>query len=176
MIKIKYDMKQVIGVLFGSFILIAFCLLFLLFDTRDISDDSPFNNPIIYYLCKGFVLFSALFFTFGVVFIIKNVIKYKDNVIEIYDDYMIDRSTYNSLGKIEYKDIEKIYTKGAYICIELKNEEEYLKNIKELKKFLINSNRKMKYTAISLSDNLLKIGRSELKKLIEEKVQQVNTI
>ena len=34
----------------------------------------------------------------------------------------------------------------------------------------------MKYTAITLSDNLLKIGRSELKKLIEEKVKQVNTI
>ena len=173
---IKYDMKQVIGFLFGSFIFIAFCLLFLIFDIRDISDDSPFNNPIIYYLCKGFVLFSTLFFTFCFVFIIKNVIKYKNNVIEIHEEYMIDRSTYNSLGKIEYKDIEKIYTKGAYICIELKNEEEYLKNIKGLRKFLINSNRKMKYTSISLSDNFLKIGRSELKKLIEEKVKQVNTI
>ena len=176
MIKIKYDMKQVIGVLFGSFILIAFCLFFLIFDVRDISDNSPFDNPIIYYLCKGFVLFSTLFFTFGVVFIIKNVIKYKNNVIEIHEEYMIDRSTYNSLGKIEYKDIDKIYTKGAFICIELKNEEEYLKNIKGLRKFLINSNKKMKYTSISLSDNLLKIGRSELKKLIEEKVKQVNTI
>lgn len=176
MIKIKYDMKQVIGVLFGSFIFIAFCLLFLLFDIRDISDDSPFNNPIIYYLCKGVILFCSFFFIFSFVFIIKNVIKHKDNVIEIYDDYMIDRSTYIALGKIEYKDIEKIYTKGAFICIELKNEEEYLKNIKGLRKFLINSNKKMKYTSISLSDNLLKIGRSELKKLIEEKVKQVNTI
>ena len=176
MIKIKYDMKEVIGVLFGSFIFIAFCLLFLLFDIRDISDDSPFNNPIIYYLCKGVILFCAFFFIFSFVFIIKNVIKHKDNVIEIYDDYMIDRSTYIALGKIEYKDIEKIYTKGAFICIELKNEEEYIKNIKGLKKSLINSNKKMKYTAITLSDNLLKIGRSELKKLIEEKVKQVNTI
>lgn len=176
MIKIKYDMKQVIGVLFGSFILIAFCLFFLIFDVRDISDNSPFDNPIIYYLCKGFVLFSTLFFTFGFVFIIKNVIKYKNNVIEIHEEYMIDRSTYIALGKIEYKDIEKIYTKGAFICIELKNEEEYLKNIKGLRKFLINSNKKMKYTSISLSDNLLKIGRSKLKKLIEEKVKQVNTI
>ena len=176
MIKIKYAMKQVIGVLFGSFIFIAFCLLFLLFDIRDISDDSPFNNPVIYYLCKGVILFGAFFFIFSFVFIIKNVIKHKDNVIEIYDDYMIDRSTYIALGKIEYKDIEKIYTKGAFICIELKNEEEYIKNIKGLKKSLINSNKKMKYTAITLSDNLLKIGRSELKKLIEEKVKQVNTI
>ena len=176
MIKIKYDMKQVIGVLFGSFIFIAFCLLFLLFDIRDISDDSPFNNPVIYYLCKGVILFCSFFFIFSFVFIIKNVIKHKDNVIEIYDDYMIDRSTYIALGKIEYKDIEKIYTKGAFICIELKNEEEYIKNIKGLKKSLINSNKKMKYTAITLSDNLLKIGRSELKKLIEEKVKQVNTI
>ena len=173
---IKYDMKQVIGVLVGSFIFIAFCLFFLIFDIRKITDNSPFDNPIIYYLCKGFVLFSTLFFTFGVVFIIKNVIKYKNNVIEIHEEYMIDRSTYNSLGKVEYKDIEKIYTKGAFICIELKNEEEYLKNIKGLKKFLINFNKKMKYTSISLSDNLLKIGRSELKKLIEEKVKQVNTI
>ena len=176
MIKIKYDMKQVIGVLFGSFILIAFCLLFLLFDIRDISDDSPFNNPVIYYLCKGVILFCAFFFIFSFVFVTKNVIKYKDNVIEIHEEYMIDRSTYIALGKIEYKDIEKIYTKGAFICIKLKNEEEYLKNIKGLRKFLINSNKKMKYTAITLSDNLLKIGRSELKKLIEEKVKQVNTI
>ena len=176
MIKIKYDMKQVIGFLFGSFIFIAFCLFFLIFDIRDISDDSPFNNPVIYYLCKGVILFCSFFFIFSFVFIIKNVIKHKDNVIEIYDDYMIDRSTYIALGKIEYKDIEKIYTKGAYICIELKNEEEYIKNIKGLKKSLINSNKKMKYTAITLSDNLLKIGRSELKRLIEEKVKQVNTI
>ena len=84
MIKIKYDMKQVIGVLLGSFILLSFCLFFLIFDIRKIADNSPFDNPIIYYLCKGFVLFSTLFFTFGVVFIIKNVIKYKNNVIEIH--------------------------------------------------------------------------------------------
>ena len=176
MIKIKYDMKQVIGVLFGSFIFIAFCLFFLIFDIRKITDNSPFDNPIIYYLCKGVILFGTFFFIFSFVFVTKNVIKYKNNVIEIHEEYMIDRSTYNSLGKIEYKDIEKIYTKGAFICIELKNEEEYLKNIKGLRKFLINSNKKMKYTSISLSDNLLKIGRSELKKLIEEKVKQVNTI
>ena len=175
MIKIKYDMKQVIGVLFGSFILIAFCLLFLLFDIRDISDDSPFNNPVIYYLCKGVILFCAFFFIFSFVFVTKNVIKYKDNVIEIYDDYMIDRSTYIALGKIEYKDIEYLYREWKGME---RNTEEYRtfiqQFVKEIKVYPYNFSIVLDigFGVTSELTETIVMRRGELYKLFDSRVRE----
>lgn len=93
--------------------------------------------------------------------------------ISLTYDYLIDQSSFISLGAIKLSDIEEVYSKDMFICIKLKNPEAYLVNIKGIKKVVINSNKKMKYEYVCiaktfLGNNNLKFTNS-LKKAIENK-------
>ena len=85
---------------------------------------------------------------------------------------MIDRSSYISIGKIYYKDIDSIYIKGMFLCIKLKNEQEVLKKVNLLKRLFIIANKKMKYEYITISDNFLDTDIYQIKKLITEKINR----
>ena len=84
---------------------------------------------------------------------------------------MIDRSSYISIGKIYYKDIDSIYIKGMFLCIKLKNEQEVLKKVNLLKRLFIIANKKMKYEYITISDNFLDTDIYQIKKIILERIK-----
>ena len=85
---------------------------------------------------------------------------------------MIDRSSYISIGKIYYKDIDSIYIKGIFLCIKLKNEQEVLRKVNLFKKLFIIANKKMKFEYITISDNFLDTDIYKINSLILEKINK----
>ena len=171
MINIKCNVKKSIEIIVIGIFLISICGFLAFVDFRSLVDRSIFNNDVIYYFIKGLMIFGLVFFGFGLLILIRNVIFFTNRLIEIKEDYMIDRSSYISIGKIYYKDIDSIYIKGMFLCIKLKNEQEVLKKVNLLKRLFIIANKKMKYEYITISDNFLDTDIYQIKKIILERIK-----
>ena len=172
MVNIKCNVKKSIEIIVIGIFLISICGFLAFVDFRSLVDRSIFNNDVIYYFVKGLMIFSLVFFGFGLLILIRNVIFFTNRLIEIKEDYMIDRSSYISIGKIYYKDIDSIYIKGMFLCIKLKNEQEVLKKVTLLKRLFIIANKKMKYEYITISDNFLDTDIYQVKKIILERIKK----
>ena len=172
MVNIKCNVKKSIEIIVIGIFLISICGFLAFVDFRSLVDRSIFNNDVIYYFVKGLMIFGLMFFGFGLLILIRNVIFFTNRLIEIKEDYMIDRSSYISIGKIYYKDIDSIYIKGMFLCIKLKNEQEVLKKVNLLKRLFIIANKKMKYEYITISDNFLDTDIYQIKKIILENINK----
>lgn len=172
MVNIKCNVKKSIGIIVIGIFMLLICGFFAFADFRSFVDGPIFNNDIVYYFIKGFMIFALVFFGFGLLIIIRNVLFFTNRLIEIKEDYMIDRSSYISIGKIYYKDIDSIYINGMFLCMKLKNEQEVLKKVNLLKRLFIIANKKMKYEYITISDNFLDTDIYQIKKLITEKINR----
>ena len=171
MINIKCNVKKSMGIMVIGIFMLLICGFLAFVDFRSLVDKSIFNNDVIYYFVKGLMIFGLVFFGFGLLILIRNVIFFTNRLIEIKEDYMIDRSSYISIGKIYYKDIDSIYIKGMFLCIKLKNEQEVLKKVNLLKRLFIISNKMMKYEYITISDNFLDTDIYQIKKIISERIK-----
>ena len=172
MVNIKCNVKKSIEIIVIGIFLISICGFLAFVDFRSLVDRSIFNNDVIYYFVKGLMIFGLVFFGFGLLILIRNVIFFTNRLIEIKEDYMIDRSSYISIGKIYYKDIDSIYIKGMFLCIKLKNEQEVLKKVNLLKRLFIIANKKMKYEYITISDNFLDTDIYQIKKIVLENINK----
>ena len=114
--------------------------------------------------------FAFVFLCLGVLVILRNVLFYKDKIIEIADDYLIDKSSLVCGGKVRYIEIKSIYIEGMFLCIELHNEEQFLKKQNFFKRLLMRANKKMGYEYITISDTFLDTNLFEIKKIIKEKI------
>ena len=171
MINIKCNVKKSMGIMVIGIFMLLICGFLAFVDFRSLVDKSIFNNDVIYYFVKGLMIFGLVFFGFGLLILIRNVIFFTNRLIEIKEDYMIDRSSSISIGKIYYKDIDSIYIKGMFLCIKLKNEQEVLKKVNLLKRLFIIANKKMKYEYITISDNFLDTDIYQIKKIILERIK-----
>ena len=97
-------------------------------------------------------------------------------MIEIGDDYLVDRSSFVCGGEIRYAEIKSIYIKGMFLCIELHDGENFLKKQNFLKRLFMSANKKMGYEYITISDNFLNANLFEIKKLINEKITRQDPI
>lgn len=172
MTNIKCNVKKSIGIIVAGIFMLLICGFFAFSDFRSLGDESFLNNDIVYYLIKGFMIFALVFFGFGLLIIIRNVVFFSNRIIEIKEDYMIDKSSYISIGKIYFKDIDSVYIKGMFLCIKLKNEQEVLKKVNFLKRLFIIANKKMKYEYITISDNLLDTDIYKIRKIILDKMNK----
>ena len=170
---VKCNVKKSVGIIFSGILFLPLFAFFAFFDVRTISDSPIINNDVVYYFLKAVMVFALVFFGFGLLIIFRNLIRYRDNIIEIKEDYLIDRSSYIAGGKIYYKDIDCVYIKGMFLCIKLKNELEVLNKANWLKKIFMVSNKKMKYEYITISDNLLDTDIYQIKMLLEEKINNI---
>ena len=109
MTNIKCNVKKSIGIIVIGIFMLLICGFFAFADFRSFVDEPFFNNDIVYYFIKGFLIFSLVFLGFGLLILIRNVIFFSNGLIEIKEDYMIDRSSYISIGKIDING-ENIYT------------------------------------------------------------------
>ena len=117
---------------------------------------------------KVFMVFGFLFLGFGMLILLRNFFFYRNNAIEFGKDYMIDRSSYTSTGKIQYSEIEDVYIRGQWLCIKLYNEENFLKRQNFLKRLLMRGNKRMGYEYITISDQFLETNVFEIKKILKE--------
>lgn len=172
--KIKCDVKKTMVLIIFTLIMLPLMAMFVIYDIRDYTEIPMFQNDIILYILKGFFAFSFVFFSIGLCFFIKTLIFNRKNIIEFHDTYMIDRSSYIAFGKIYYNDIEKIYLKGMFLCIKVKNEYSMLQNMNVIKRMFMIINKKMKYEYITITDNILETSIYEIKDIIEDKIKRVD--
>ena len=114
---VKCNVKKSVGIIFSGILFLPLFAFFAFFDVRTISDSPIINNDVVYYFLKAVMFFALVFFGFGLLIIFRNLIRYRDNIIEIKEDYLIDRSSYIAGGKIYYKDIDCVYIKGMFLCL-----------------------------------------------------------
>ena len=116
------------------------------------------------------MVFAFVFLSFGILVILRGVLLYRNKMIEIGDDYLLDKSSFACGGEVRYTEIKSIYIKGMFLCIKLHNEEQFLKKQNFLKQLIMRANKKMGYEYITISDNFLDTNLFEIKKLINEKI------
>ncbi len=167
---IKCNVRKSIGIILSGIGLLAICFFFAFCNFRQYVDVSLFNNDIVYYLIKAFMVFAFVFLGFGILVILRGVLLYRNKMIEIGDDYLLDNSSFACGGEVRYTEIKSIYIKGMFLCIKLHDEEQFLKKQNFLKQLLMRANKKMGYEYITISDNFLDTNLFEIKKLINEKI------
>ncbi|MBR4420780.1 MAG: hypothetical protein IKT32_07840 [Clostridia bacterium] len=167
---IKCNVKKSIAIILSGVALLAICFFFAFCNFRQYVDVSLFNNDIVYYLIKAFMVFAFVFLGFGILVILRSVLLYKNKMIEIGDDYLLDKFSFACGGEVRYTEIKSTYIKGMFLCIKLHNEEQFLKKQNFLKQLLMRANKKMGYEYITISDNFLDTNLFEIKKLINEKI------
>ena len=167
---IKCNVKQSITSILGGIGLLAVCFFLGFCNFRQYVDVPLFNNDIVYFIIKVFMVFGFVFLSLGLLVIFRSVLFYRDKMIELADDYLVDKSSFVSGGKIRYTEIKKVYIKGMFLCIKLHNEEQFLKKQNFLKRLLMQTNKKMGYEYITISDNFLDTNLFEMKNIINEKI------
>lgn len=166
---IKCDIKKSLPIFLVGIGIVAVCFFLGFFDFRRYVDEALFNNDVIYYILKAFMIFSFIFLSFGIFMIGRSMLSFKTPMIQFGDDYMIDRSSYISGGKIQYTDISAVYIKGMFLCIRLNNEKQFLEKQNWIKRLFIKGNKRMGYEYITISDSFLDTNLFEIKKIIDKK-------
>ncbi len=171
---VKCNVKQCIIVLILGVLLFLMCCFFAFCNFRNFLDISIFNSNAVYYVFKIFMLFSAVFFGFGLFLLVRAATFYKDKMLEFSDTYLVDNSSFVCGGKIDYSEIESVYIQGLFLCIKFRNEEQFLSRQVFLKRVFMRLNKKMGYDYVTISNNFLDVGLVELESLIKEKISQQN--
>ena len=164
--KIKQNKGQTI--LFAVFTLIAVIGLFCLaiFDIRKLDHDYSFilDNAVAYWVFKSLCFVGCFFATAGDIYLFKQLFS-KEPLIEICDEYFYDNSSAISLGKIDWSEMERVYIKGGFLNIKLKNPEPYLRKKNWLQMLMIKGNYKLGYGDVCISPERFK---KEAANFIEE--------
>ncbi len=120
-----------------------------------------FNSPILA-LIIGLLTSLISLISLGILF---RVYTHKSGVI-INHDGIIDTSSLVSVGLIKWEDIVRIrkieVNSVPFLIIDVKNQEEYLKDLNKLKAWWMRVNAKSFGSAISISPVFLKCKFSEL--------------
>ena len=155
--KIKQNKGQTI--LFAVITLIAvvglFC--FAIFDIRKLHHDYSFilDNAVAYWVFKSLCFVGCFFATVGDIYLFKQLFS-KEPLIEICDEYFYDNSSAISLGKIDWSEMERVYIKGGFLNIKLKNPEPYLRKKNWLQMLMIKGNYKLGYGDVCISPERFK--------------------
>ena len=80
----------------------------------------------------------------------------KGPLIEICDEYFYDNSSAISLGKIDWSEMERVYIKGGFLNIKLKNPEPYLRKKNWLQMLMIKGNYRLGYGDVCISPERFK--------------------
>ena len=163
---IKQNKGQTI--LFAVFTLIAVIGLFCLaiFDIRKLDHDYSFilDNAVAYWVFKSLCFVGCFFATAGDIYLFKQLFS-KEPLIEICDEYFYDNSSAISLGKIDWSEMERVYIKGGFLNIKLKNPEPYLRKKNWLQMLMIKGNYRLGYGDVCISPERFK---KEAANFIEE--------
>ena len=155
--KIKQNKGQTI--LFAVITLIAvvglFC--FAIFDIRKLNHDYSFilDNAVAYWVFKSLCFVACFFAIAGDIYLFKQLFS-KEPLIEICDEYFYDNSSAISLGKIDWSEMERVYIKGGFLNIKLKNPEPYLRKKNWLQMLMIKGNYKLGYGDVCISPERFK--------------------
>ena len=154
---IKQNKSQTI--LYATITLLAavglFC--FVIFDMRKLPHDYSFilDNAVAYWVFKSLCFVVCFFATAGDIYLFKQLFS-KEPLIEICDEYFYDNSSAISLGKIDWSEMERVYIKGGFLNIKLKNPEPYLRKKNWLQMLMIKGNYRLGYGDVCISPERFK--------------------
>ena len=100
-------------------------------------------------------IFAVLFSAVGGVYLFKQIFS-KEPLIEICDEYFYDNSSAISLGTIDWSEMERVYIKGGFLNIKLKNPEPYLRKKNGLQMLMIKGNYRLGYGDVCISPERFK--------------------
>ena len=154
---IRQNKVQTIFYAIFTFVAAAGLFCFVFFDMRKLPHDYSFilDNAVVYWLFKALCLIGGFFSVAGGVYLFKQIFS-KEPLIEICDEYFYDNSSAISLGKIDWSEMERVYTKGGFLNIKLKNPDMYLKNKNRLQMFMIKGNYRLGYGDVCISPERFK--------------------
>lgn len=154
---IKQNKSQTILYAIITFVAVVGLFGFVIFDMRKLPHDYSFvlDNTIIYWLFKVLCLVGGFFAAVGDVYLFKQVFS-KEPLVEICDEYFYDNSSAISLGKLDWSEMERVYVKGGFLNIKLKNPEMHFKNKNWLQILMIKGNHKLGYGDICISSERFK--------------------
>ena len=154
---IKQNKFQTILYAIITFVAAAGLFCFVIFDMRKLPHDYSFvlDNAVVYWLFKALCLIGGFFSAAGDVYLFKQIFS-KEPLIEICDDYFCDNSSAISLGKIDWLEMERVYIKGGFLNIKLKNPEQYFENKNWLQMLMIKGNHRIGYGDVCISPERFK--------------------
>lgn len=160
--KIKQNKAQTL--IYGIFliVIIAMFIGFVIFDLRKLPHDDNIilDNIVIYWIMKIICIVCAFVCILAEVYFVAQLLS-KKHLIEICDEYFYDNSSAISLGKISWSDMGRVYIKGGFLNIELKNPDEYFgkKNFIQMK--MIKGNLRLGYGHACISTQRFKKQEKE---------------
>ena len=130
---------------------------FTILDMRKLPHDYSLllDNVFIYWIFKVLCLVCCFFAVAGDIYLFKQIFS-KEPLVEICDEYFYDNSSAISLGKIDWSEMERVYIKGAFLNIKLKNPEPYFKNKNWLQMLMIKGNYRLGYGDVCISPERFK--------------------
>jgi len=156
-VTIKQNKKQTI--LYAVIALIAFTgfLCFVIFDVRKLPHEESFllNNAFVYWSFKILCAICCFFSAAGDIYLFRQIFS-KEPLIVICDEYFYDNSSAISLGKIDWSEMERVYIKGSFFNIKLKDPEPYLAKKNRLQLLMIKANYKLGYGDVCISSERFK--------------------
>ena len=158
---IKQNKSQTILYAIITFVAAAGLFCFVIFDMRKLPHDYSIvlDNAAVYWLFKIFCLIGGFFFAAGGVYLFKQMFS-KEPLIEVCDEYLYDNSSAISLGKIAWNEMDRVYIKGGFLNIELKNPDLYFKNKNWLQMLMIKGNHRLGYGDVCISSERFKKERA----------------
>lgn len=150
-IKLKTS-YMLLSLLMFIFIEILFGIMLFVNFRKILPDDSLFQVDTIYYLFKILLVIILIILIILTISFIINILFYRKNIIEIHDDYMINRFL---IGKqtIYYKDIKDLRIISIYLYVKTQTKDNKQRN------FLLNE----LYIDMKIRD---------LKQILEEKINK----
>ncbi len=148
---INQNKKRTFGTIIVILLIIALFLLPIIFDMREYAgEDSIFSSNVFYWIFMVLCIICLPFLVWAECFLIKSMFS-KKPILEITDKALTDHSSATSLGEILWDDIERVYVKGRFLVIVLKDPQKYFERIKGLKRLLIKLNKKLGYDYVCIS-------------------------
>ena len=131
--------------------------MFRYFDIRKLPHDYSFilDNAVAYWIFKSLCFVGCFFATAGDIYLFKQLFS-KEPLVEICDEYFYDNSSAISLGKIDWSEMERVYIKGGFLNIKLKNPEPYLRKKNWLQMLMIKGNYRLGYGDVCISPERFK--------------------
>ena len=154
---IKQNKFQTILYAIITFVVAAGLFCFVIFDIRKLPHEYNFilDTAVVYWLFKVLYLIGGFFSAAGGVYLFKQMLS-KGPLIEICDEYFYDNSSAISLGKIDWSEMERVYIKGGFLNIKLKNPEPYLREKNWLQMLMIKGNYRLGYGDVCISPERFK--------------------
>lgn len=146
---VKANKKENIGLAIMTLV-VGLMLLFVAAMALSSAFDPAEEAPIAAAIASAVCALCAVFFLWGTAYFLREA-KENKPLIEITDTYFCDHSSAVAFGQIAWSDMERVYLKGLYLNVKLRDPDVYLSRKSALARLLIKLNRALGYGDVCIN-------------------------